>query len=185
MAQKFGTKIDLAKISEKASSNEGNITKTLLQLEKDEVITLNLAKTDAQVTFIEPREDDKTINRIATVVEQQNDLKQVQVNAVLDYIKNDAVCKSVQLLSYFGETNIDPCGICSVCTKTKKPAKSQDLKVLRNLIIELLENGDLSSRVMITELDCSENDLKKVLQLLLEHQIISITKTNTYKLFHK
>ena len=101
------------------------------------------------------------------------------------YIKNDAVCKSKQLLSYFGETNITPCGICSVCTKTKKPTKSQDLKSLRNHIIERLESGDLSSRALITELNCSEKDLKMVLQLLLEHQIISITKTNTYKLFHR
>lgn len=179
------TKINLVKISEKASVAEPVLISALKQLEKDEIITLNLAKTDAQVTFIQPREDDKTINRIANVIEQQNDLKQVQVQAVLDYIKNESLCKSMQLLSYFGETNISPCGICSVCTKTKKPTRSQDLKVLRNQIIELLENGDISSRVMITELNCSENDLKKVLQLLLEHQIISITKTNTYKLFHR
>ena len=106
-------------------------------------------------------------------------------NLFLDYIKNESLCKSVQLLSYFGETNITPCGICSVCTKTKKPTKSQDLKSLRNHIIERLESGDLSSRALITELNCSEKDLKMVLQLLLEHQIISITKTNTYKLFHR
>ena len=179
------TKINLLRISEKASVTEPVLISTLKQLEKDAIITLNLAKTDAQVTFTQPREDDKTINRIASVIEQQNDLKQVQVKAVLDYIKNDAVCKSKQLLSYFGETNITPCGICSVCTKTKKPTKSQDLKSLRNHIIERLESGDLSSRALITELNCSEKDLKMVLQLLLEHQIISITKTNTYKLFHK
>ena len=179
------TKINLLRISEKASVTEPVLISTLKQLEKDAIITLNLAKTDAQVTFTQPREDDKTINRIASVIEQQNDLKQVQVKAVLDYIKNDAVCKSKQLLSYFGETNITPCGICSVCTKTKKPTKSQDLKSLRNQIIERLESGDLSSRALITELNCSEKDLKMVLQLLLEHQIISITKTNTYKLFHR
>ena len=179
------TKINLLRISEKATVTEAELISTLKQLEKDAIITLNLAKTDAQVTFTQPREDDKTINRIASVIEQQNDLKQVQVKAVLDYIKNDAVCKSKQLLSYFGETNIAPCGICSVCTKTKKPTKSQDLKSLRNQIIERLESGDLSSRALITELNCSEKDLKMVLQLLLEHQIISITKTNTYKLFHK
>jgi len=179
------TKINLLRISEKASVTEPVLISTLKQLEKDAIITLNLAKTDAQVTFTQPREDDKTINRIASVIEQQNDLKQVQVKAVLDYIKNDAVCKSKQLLSYFGETNIAPCGICSVCTKTKETTKSQGLNSLRNHIIERFESGDLSSRALITELNCSEKDLKMVLQLLLEHQIISITKTNTYKLFHK
>ncbi len=179
------TKINLAKIAEKASSNEAVLISALKQLDKDEIITLKLAKTDAQVTFIVPREDDKTINRIASVIEQQNDLKQLQVASVLNYIKNDTTCKNVQLLSYFGEKNISPCGVCSVCTKTKKRNKPQDIKSLKNQVIELLENGDLSSRKMISQLSCSEDDLKTVLQLLLEHQIISITKTNTYKLFHR
>src|SRR5690606_31705180 len=92
----------------------------LLQLEKDGIIKLNLAKTDAQITFIEPREDDKTINRIAYIINQQNGLKQGQVKAMLDYVENDSVCKSMQLLTYFGEKNIAPCGICSVCTHAKK-----------------------------------------------------------------
>jgi ATP-dependent DNA helicase RecQ len=179
------TKINLLRIAEKASTTEPVIISTLQQLERDEIISLNLAKTDAQVTFIQPREDDKTINRIASVIEQQNNLKQFQVNAVIDYIKNDDICKSMQLLSYFGDKNIKPCGICSVCTNTKKANKPQDLKTLRNRVIELLEYGDLSSRHIISKLDCSEDELKLVLQLLLEHQIISVTKTNTYKLFHK
>ena len=69
--------------------------------------------------------------------------------------------------------------------KTKKPNKPQDLKTLKNRVIELLEHDDLSSRSIIATLNCSEKDLKNTLQLLLEHQIISVTKINTYKLFHK
>lgn len=179
------TKINTHKIAEKSSSTETHIIAVLKQLERDQIITLNLAKTDAQVTFIQPREDDKTINRIASIIEQQNTLKQEQVAAVLDYIKNDTVCKSMQLLTYFGEKHVKPCGICSVCTTSNKKATTQDLKALRHAIIELLEAENLSSRAIISKLDASEDAIKKVLQLLLEHQIISITNTNTYKLFHK
>ena len=178
------TKIDLVKISEKASVSESVLIHTLQQLENDEIIILNLAKTDAQITFIEPREDDKTINRIASIIEQQNKLKQQQVKAMLDYVKNDSVCKSMQLLSYFGEKNTEPCGICSVCINSKKPKKPQDLKSIKKQIIELLENGDQSSRALLSHLDCVEKDMKTVLKLLLEHQIIDITPTNTYKLSH-
>ena len=179
------TKISTFKISEKASSTESEVISVLKQLEKDGIITLNLSKTDAQITFIQPREDDKTINRIAPIIQQQNELKQLQVKTVLDYIKNDDLCKSVQLLSYFGEKDMSPCGICSVCAENKKIAKPQDLKAIRNQVIELLEYGEFSSRDMIAKLDCSEKDIKTVLQQLLEHQIITITKTNTYKLFHR
>lgn len=178
------SKIDLSKIAEKASTTENMVTQVLQKLESDEVINLHLAKTDAQVTFIEPREDDKTINRIASIIEQQNELKQQQVKSMLAYVENDSVCKSMQLLAYFGEKDAKPCGICSVCISTKKTVKPQDANFIKKRIIELLETGDQSSRNMITALNCTETELKNVLKLLLEHDIISITPTNTYKLSH-
>ena len=178
------SKIDLSKIAEKATTTENMVTQVLQKLESDEVIHLHLAKTDAQVTFIEPREDDKTINRIASIIEQQNELKQQQVKSMLAYVENDSVCKSMQLLAYFGEKDAKPCGICSVCTSTKKMVKPQDAYTIKKRIIELLETGDQSSRNMIAALNCTETELKNVLKLLLEHDIISITPTNTYKLSH-
>lgn len=178
------TKVDLAKIAEKASINEKKLVNTLQQLERDGIIELNLAKTDAQVTFIEPREDDKTINRIATIIEQQNKLKQTQVKAILDYIENNSVCKNIQLLTYFGEKDTKPCGVCSVCINSNKKDTTFDIKTLKNKVIELLENGDKSSREIINNLNCSETELKTVLKLLLEYEIIKITSSNTYKLSH-
>ena len=178
------TKINLSVVAEKASVSEEKQISALLQLEKDEVIELTLYRTDAQITFIEPREDDKTINRIASTVEQQNQLKQEQVKAMLDYIENDSVCKSMQLLDYFGETNAKPCGICSVCIGKRKTTTKTDVSSTKKSIIELLETGDYSSRAITSALGIPEKDIKETLQLLLEHNIISITKTNTYKLSH-
>ena len=176
------TNVDLNKIAVKASVNESFLIHTLQQLERDEIISLNLVKTDAQVTFIEPREDDKTINRIASIIEQQNNLKQNQVTAMLNYVENDSICKSMQLLTYFGEKDTVPCGICSVCIKPNK--STQDVNMIRKHIIELLEQGDQSSKALIKNIGCSDSALKTVLKLLLEHQIITITPTNTYKLSH-
>ncbi len=178
------TKIDLSKVSEKASASQTSIINGLTQLERDEIIMLNLTKTDAQITFIEPREDDKTINRIAKIIKQQNQLKHNQVEAMIDYIENDSVCKSEQLLGYFGETDIKPCGICSVCTQPNKAKKPQDLNALKKKLVGILENGEQSSRALGIKLDCTETELKTVLKLLLEHRIITITPTNTYKLSH-
>ena len=178
------SKIDIAKIAEKASTTENKVIKALQLLENDDIIVLNLAKTDAQITFIEPREDEKTINRIAYIIEQQNELKIEQVKAMVAYVENDTVCKSIQLLSYFGEENNKPCGICSVCVNTKKKKAPTDNNSIKKMVIELLETGDKSSREMISLLNCSEIDLKSVLKLLLEHEVIKTTTTNTYKLNH-
>ncbi|MFS4481458.1 RecQ family ATP-dependent DNA helicase [Hyunsoonleella sp. 2307UL5-6] len=175
--------ISTSKIAEKASISEHQLIQTLKQLEKDNLIRLNHSKTDAQITFIEPREDDKTINRIAHIIKQQNKLKETQVNAVINYINDTYVCKSMQLLNYFGEKNTKPCGICTVCieNKTTPNKKSENLK---DAIIKLLENGDKSSREITKLVACEDSETKHVLKLLLEHKIITITTTNTYKLSH-
>ncbi|KJD32929.1 ATP-dependent DNA helicase RecQ [Tamlana nanhaiensis] len=178
------TAIDLNKVVNKSSASAENIITVLKELERDEIITLNLSKTDAQITFIEPREDDKTINRIAKTITKQNKQKEKQVSAMLSYIENETTCKSEQLLSYFGEQNTEPCGICSVCLNLNKTSKNKDLKPIKNSIIELLQTKNLSSRALIETLKCNETDLKAALKQLLEQQIITITATNTYKLSH-
>lgn len=178
------TIINPLKVAEKASVSENIIINTLKTLEKNQIIILNLMQTDAQITYLEPREDDKTINRIARIIEQQNTLKKQQVNAMLHYVENNSTCKSIQLLTYFGEKNTSPCEICSVCIQKNKNITSEDLNVLKKRIIGLLEAGDKSSRTLIHTLNATETSVKTVLQLLLEHNIVSITQTNTYKLSH-
>lgn len=175
------TKINVLSVANKASVNEATLMNALKELEKDQIINLSAGKTDAQVTFIVPREDDKTINRIAKGIELQKQLKTSQVKAMLEYIENDYTCKSVQLLTYFGEKNIEPCGVCSVCTPIKKP---KNMAALKNQIIELLQNGDYSSRQITKTLGYTDAETKAVIKLLLEHQIINITPSNTYKLSH-
>ena len=177
------TKINSSLVAEKASVKESKLVAVLEQLAKDEVIALNINKTDAQITFIEPREDDKTINRIASVIEQQNALKQKQVQSVLDYVNNNDLCKSIQLLHYFGEKEYKDCGICSVCISSKTKPKT-DLKTIKNTLIKALENGDLSSKTLFKCVAFTEKEINATLKLMLEDDIIVITKTNTYKLKH-
>lgn len=178
------TSINIVKMAEKASISETVLLNTLHQLHKDALLELHYSTTDASITFIEPREDDKTINRIATIIEQQNQLKHDQIASVLSYIKNDEVCKSVQLLTYFGEKHVSDCGICSVCIQRNPASLKPDIKTIRNAIILVLESGDCTSRKLSEILPYSDEILSENLKLLLEHNIITITETNTYKLAH-
>jgi len=178
------TKINTTLIAQKANTNEDKIIDALTGLEKAEIITLKHSKTDAQITYLVPREDDKTINRIAKVIKQQNALKQKQVLSVLNYSNNNNVCKSVQLLSYFEETEVKDCGICSVCIKRKPQEKNASVDIKKE-IIKALEHGELSSRSLFKSLSFSEENINNELKELLEYNVITITNTNTYKLAHK
>tara|TARA_B110000003_G_scaffold163180_1_gene163162 strand:- start:3442 stop:5175 length:1734 start_codon:yes stop_codon:yes gene_type:complete len=120
------TEISLQEIINKTKLSEKKVIHLLNKLNDSNIIQFEHSKTDAKVTFIEPREDDKTINRISKIIKQQEVLKRKQIESVLDYIKNDGICKSQKLLSYFEEINSSLCGICSSCLMGKLTKKNKD-----------------------------------------------------------
>lgn len=174
------TEIYTQTIAKKTNLTEAQVIAELTALNAAEIVTFEFSKTDAQITFIEPREDDKTIHRISKIVTQQHDLKKAQLQSVFDYIKNDGVCKSQKLLSYFEETDSKACGICSSCLERSKN-KSFSKKDTQT-ILTLLKKDSLSSRKLETLSSFDSNTLTAILANLLERGIIEITERNTYQL---
>ena len=172
------TKINTTLIADKASSNEDAVIQLLEQFEKDNIISLKLKTTDAQITFLQPREDDKTINRISKIVKQQNQLREQQVEAMIQYVSQDTVCKSAFLLDYFGETHTEPCGICSVCVAGKHSNSIKEVHT--DTILRILKKGALSSRDIVAKTGMEEPMVIATLKLLLEKCLIKITNVNTY-----
>lgn len=175
-------KINITLIADKTSTTEDEVIKVLQQLERDEVVTFKYSKTDSEITFLQPREDDKTINRIANNIEQQHQLKTEQIQAVLNYVNNDKICRNTQILNYFGEKNTVDCGICSVCLSKNKKVKNVDLKTIKTGIIIALEEQPLTSRELIEKLEFNEQQILSTLKLMIEYNIIEVTPVNTYKI---
>ena len=173
--------INLTLVSDKSAVPEKEIITILEQLHKDGIVDFLYSNTDSEVLFMQPREDDKTINRIANVITKQQTLKRNQINAVLQFVSNNNICKSQQLLHYFGELNTAKCGICSVCTSHNLRTKT-DLKTISSAIIHALEKGPLNSRQLIDCLAFNKNELFKAITYLLEHNAIELTAGNSYNI---
>jgi ATP-dependent DNA helicase RecQ len=168
-------------LSQKLGLPKHKITETIQQLAKDEIITLDEMQTDAEVTLLVAREDDKTIHPIAKEVRQQNELKKKRVQAVINYIKDSETCKNIQLLSYFGEDTKTPCGICSVCRTQKAATPDTEMHLLiRDDILKVLKEKPMTSTEICTVLPYRENLILAIIQLLLEAEKIKLTETNTY-----
>jgi len=174
------TEISIQEIINKTKLSETKVIELLSKLHKVEVIQFESSKTDAKITFIEPREDDKTIHRISKIIKQQQALKRRQLQSVFDYIKNDGICKSHKLLSYFEETDSLSCGICSSCLESSKnkPLTEKDVE----LIMSLLKKEELSSRKIEVLTTFESSKLANLLTELLERKLIEMTERNTYKL---
>ncbi len=174
------TAFNVSLIAKKSNHTEAQIQQLLLKLREKGIVTYDVKNNDATLIFNEIREDEKTINRVAKYLENQNQLKIAQLRSVLHYADDKKTCKSRLILSYFGETDSKDCGICSYClSKKKKPA---DTESLAKKITALLKIQDLDSRE-IEKLSQSDSEaVIFVLQNLMENETILLKPNNQYTL---
>lgn len=178
----MATSINLDLISSKTGQSIEVIISTLRKMERDQLIEMSLQITDATLTFLVPREDDKTINVISRDVDALNRKKTAQVNSVVNYIEDTKTCRSVQLVKYFGETTSENCGICSNCDSSSPQTSNKELKHIALQILALLEGGDLSSREITEKLTFADDTVLKVIRILLDAEKIKISVKNQYYL---
>ncbi len=174
------TALNLNLIAKKAAVSEDEVVTILKRMQQKEACTLITQSNDSTLTFNEVREDDLTINRIAKFLQQQNELKATQFEAVVAFISDKNSCKSKLLLEYFGEHNTKECGNCSVCIQKKKTAKSP-IEIAEN-IIGLLQKSALTSREIENMLDLTSEETIFALRMLLENNKITINNQNQYSI---
>ena len=174
----FETRINPVLLSKKTGRTEEEIGNALQRLATDQLILLNLEDRDLKITFLIPREDDRAINRFAREVAAYHKLKVRNVGKMLSYLQNDKVCRSKQLLLYFGEELKEDCGICDVCLR--RYGNGSPLPSLPERIVEKLSLSACSSRRLISTLPDEEYLILQALRELLETGKIAINNKNEY-----
>ncbi|HPF10589.1 MAG TPA: RecQ family ATP-dependent DNA helicase [Flavobacteriaceae bacterium] len=172
--------IDLEWVAHKSGLASDLIVGTLKEMAQQDLVDLQLFETDASITFMVPREDDRTLNPFREAIELVNNRKERQVKAVLTYIANTKVCLQVQLLRYFGETTTQECGRCSVCLEKRKSQQPLETQVIAQKILALLQETPMDSRNLLENLTFAEADVLKVLRALLDRKLIQLNAVNQY-----
>ena len=177
----YDTKVNINLIAKKTNLSEKEILKGLLLLRKDGIIEYVAGHRDLELTFLAPREDDRTINTFSKGVQERRRLKVDNLGQMLGYIGNTDSCRHVQLLKYFGEKNARPCGICDVCEESRFESKEL-FEPISLEILALLQTGEMSSRELITVVSGEEKAVLNALRTLLEDGRIHINDKNQYKI---
>ena len=72
-------KIDEFLLAKKSNTTSKQVIANLERLEQEEILTYNSVKTDSEIRFLLPREDDKTINKFS---------KEIKTNTHNKHLKN-------------------------------------------------------------------------------------------------
>lgn len=172
------TTINYAIIAQKASVSIDRVHKVLLTLKSDNIIDYEHQNFDTSITFLVPREDERTIHAIAPFIKTQATYKLNQIKAVKEFIANKDTCRAIQLLAYFNETLLEPCSACDVCLARRKANYKTPVT---KAIVDLLSSGSISARNLL-KLEYPKKDIIEGIRLLLDQNKVELLSNNTYKL---
>ena len=165
-------------LSSRFNSPPTQVMDLLEKLQQLEILKY-LPRTNApKLIFTKNRAEASTIRISEEILKKRKELKKQKMESIIAYAENSTICRTQQLLEYFGEENNYKCGKCDVCVERNK-LEISDLefeeikKYLQNI---LSEKAMISSEIINTITDVREEKVLKVLQWLLDNGKIKLTE---------
>lgn len=103
-----------------------SVVRQLQHLNDQELISYLKQSDEPQLQFLLPRVDLLHLDTDVRYVELRKSIQNGQINAVLRYA-DTAVCRSIQLLTYFDEPHAHQCGVCDICLEQKRKENLNEL----------------------------------------------------------
>ena len=156
--------------------SEEQLKQYLTLLQQERILDYRPQKELPQLTFLE----DRVATENLTIDQNRYEFRRTQYEkrmlATIQYA-DKAMCRSQQLLAYFGEKEAQKCGICDVCLgRTKTTATDQEITKLQQKIRVLLKREQLSTQELVDSFSPKwEIKVLKTLQFMVdEGQIADI-----------
>jgi ATP-dependent DNA helicase, recQ family len=140
--------IDESLLAHEACIERNEAYMILKGLAKKRIIDFIPRKNIPLITYTRDREETSRIVFTKEVYEQIKEQYENQISAIMEYAEKDYICRSRQLLRYFGETKSNDCCICDVCLSSEKQPETKLVK-MKKLILGMLSDG---KKHLVTEL---------------------------------
>lgn len=133
--------VDESYIAQEAGLDRNQTYTVLVNLSKKRIINFIPRKNTPIVRYRSDRIDGADIVLDRSVYEDRKAQFVKRIHSVIDYAQNGRVCRSRQLLRYFGETKSVDCGQCDVCLSHTDTEDGDERKLIRQQLLTLLADG--------------------------------------------
>jgi len=163
---------DMASINEETIAKRlewtrDKVYEELVGLAKERVIQFIPRKKTPYLTFVREREATERVTLGKETYDDRRERYIERVKSVLDYAKEENICRSQVLLSYFGEKETKPCGKCDICQKKKeKLVTEEDFETIRRHIEQALSSEELSVNALVKKVPFKEPKVLQVIRFL-------------------
>ena len=130
-------------------------------------------KKTPYVRYLQRREDTENVQLPPVVYEERKAQFHERIQAMIAYATNDHVCRSRQLLRYFGEADSHDCRQCDVCLSHPHDQVSEPINTPEaHAILELLADGKPHHITELRDIQLPTEPLNVALEYLLREEYI-------------
>ena len=130
-------------------------------------------KKTPYVRYLQRREDPENVQLPPVVYEERKEQFRERIQAMISYATNDHVCRSRQLLRYFGEEDSHDCRQCDVCLSHPHDQANESSDTPEaHAILELLADGKSHHITELRDLQLPKEQLNAALEYLLREEYI-------------
>jgi len=175
--------IDESFIASQTALQPHQVYMTLKSLSERHILHFIPQKKTPYIRYTQRREDMEHIQLRPAIYEERKDQFQQRIHAMIAYATNDQVCRSRQLLRYFGEENGHDCRQCDVCLSHRPEGMVSEARL--NTAIEqimiLLSDGQPHPITDLRDIQLPTDELDAALEYLLKEEHIRQSDGLLYK----
>lgn len=161
-------------ISIKTGLSVEMIIKQIGRLERLDFLTYIPRNDKPQIFYLTERLNISNISLSEDVYKNRKEDADRRLQSVIDFVNNDEICRSVQLLRYFGENINNTCGRCDVCSsRNRNDIDNKEYKIISDIIIsELKENSAPIYEVVNNIKTYKEEKIVETIRWMVDNNII-------------
>ena len=146
------------------------IYEQLVHLAKLRIVSYIPRKKTPYIIYTRERIEAQLIHISPEIYEERKARYETRINAMLEDVTNDTVCRSRMLLRYFGEKNEHNCGQCDTCIGLRKQTATcqPDREELYEKIHKILSGAPQTPAGLLEQLPIEKELLTEALHRLLD-----------------
>ena len=166
--------IDEAFLAQATNLKPQQVYLILKSLSQRHILHFIPQKKTPYIRYTQRREDKEFIQLMPEVYEERKVQFEAHIQAMIRYATNDKVCRSRQLLRYFGEENDHNCEQCDVCLAHRAEGMVVEarLNAATQKILQLLDDGKPHFITELKSIELPVSELDAAIEYLTDEEYI-------------
>ena len=162
--------VDESYIAQEAGLDRNQTYMVLINLSKKRIIDFIPRKSIPLISYKRDRVDGSDVILDKSVYEERKEQFQKSINSVINYAQNDRVCRSRQLLYYFGEKKSVDCEQCDVCLSHSHHDDHNQQEEIKEKLLAMVADGERHHVTEVRQLDEDWDMVIKVMKELMDEE---------------